>query len=94
MAWSFHADNQCQLSAVVSAGAGQALASGFSSRAPAALLPGTPIVYAEAALPPVTVQATTQTPVDEMPTSTQGEEGDNLVLLGGPGESDLRLGLR
>lgn len=94
MAWSFHADNQCQLSAVVSAAPVQGLASGFSSRAPAALLPGTSTVYAEAAPTPVIVQSTPKAPAEDSPAGAQGEDDGNLVLLGGPGEGDLRLGLR
>ncbi|HYD72981.1 MAG TPA: PAN domain-containing protein [Candidatus Binatia bacterium] len=88
MAWSFHAGDQCQLSAVVSVQPIQALASGFSSRAPAALRPSTPIVYAE-----VAPQLAAQTPIVETPASIEAEN-DDLVLLGGPGEGDLRLGLR
>jgi hypothetical protein len=92
MAWSFHAENQCQLSAVVSAEPVQALASGFSSRAPAALRP--PIVYAEAApQAPFAPQAAPETPAGEAPARVEAEE-NNLVLLGGPGEGDLRPSLR
>jgi hypothetical protein len=92
MSWSFHAENQCRLSAVVSAEPIGALASGFSSRAPAALRP--PIVYAEAVpQAPVAPQAAPETPAGEAPASIEAED-DTLVLLGGPGEGDLRLGLR
>lgn len=90
MAWSFHADNQCQLSAVVSQASPQALVSGFASRAPADLQSRAPIVQAEApSPPPAMVDAT----ADEVPAAVETQQ-DDLVLLGGPGEGDLRLGLR
>jgi hypothetical protein len=91
MAWSFHHDNQCQLSAVVPTESVGALASGFSSRAPAALRP--PIVYTESAPAPLAPQLAQQTPADEAPASIEAED-DGLVLLGGPDEGGLRLGLR
>jgi hypothetical protein len=95
MAWSFHAENQCQLSAVVTAEPIEAQASGFSSRAPAALRPITPVSHAQTAPPPspTAPQAMVQAPVSEDPIIAEPEQ-DDLVLLGGPSEGDLRLGLR
>lgn len=91
MAWSFHGDNQCQLSAVVSQANPQALAAGFASRAPAHLQPRAPDVHAEA--PPPAQAALVEAASGEVPPPTEPQE-DRLVLLGGPGEGDLRLGLR
>jgi hypothetical protein len=91
MAWTFHADNQCQLSAVVSQASQQALASGFASRAPANLRPSAPIVHVEA--PPSPPAQTIGAAAEEAPPVPESHE-DDLVLLGGPGEGDLRLGLR
>jgi hypothetical protein len=90
MMWSFHADDQCQLSAVVSHASPQARATGYASRAPAQLQPATPVIQAEPLSqpsPPI-VEAGGQ----EVP-AIEAREHD-LVLLGGPGEGDLRLGLR
>jgi hypothetical protein len=91
MAWSFHADNQCQLSAVVSQASPQALAAGFASRAPAHLQPSAPIVLVEA--PPSPPAHNLEAAAQEVPPTPGSHEAD-LVLLGGPGEGDLRLGLR
>jgi hypothetical protein len=96
MAWAYHHDNQCQLSAVVSAGANpQALAAGFASRAPAHLRPQTPVVHAEAApapLSPAAPPVIADTSAVEALSADEPE--DDLVLLGGPAEGDLRVGLR
>jgi hypothetical protein len=92
MAWSFHADNQCQLSAVVGQASPQALAAGFASRAPTFLQQRAPAFQAEAPAqpsPPTMVEAD----AEEVPAPAETEQ-DDLVLLGGPGEGDLRLGLR
>jgi hypothetical protein len=92
MAWSFHADNQCHLSAVVSQASPQALASGFASRAPDHLRPTAPIALVEA-LPPPEPAHNIEAAAEEVPPGPESRE-DDLVLLGGPGEGDLRLGLR
>ena len=97
MAWSFRSDNQCDLSAVVSAPQPtQALAAGYASRAPAFLQPATPAVHAEpleivapqAAPPPLVASLAEEAPVPPEPSEK------DLVLLGGPLDGDLRLGLR
>jgi hypothetical protein len=91
MAWSFHRENECQLSAVVAAELDQeALATGYSARAPAALQPRAPVIVAEAAasLPPPLAAASS----NETPPAIAPKEDDGL-LLGGPSEGDLRLGL-
>ena len=93
MAWSFHTGNQCQLSAVVSAQASpQALAGGFASRAPVHLRPSAPIVNPDAP-PPLSPPAHNIETAEEVPSPPEAQP-DGLVLLGGPSEGDLRLGLR
>jgi hypothetical protein len=92
MAWSFHAANQCQLSAVVSQAGPQALAAGFASRAPAQLRPSEPSVHVEA--PPSLPSHVLETAAEQVPPTTPEPHEDDMVLLGGPGEGDLRLGLR
>jgi hypothetical protein len=86
MAWSFHRENQCELTAVVPAQSdAQAVAAGLSSRAPSFLQPGTPILHAEAVIAPAAAI--------EAPEPAERSEADEL-LLGGPVDDDLRLGLR
>jgi hypothetical protein len=92
MAWSFHRDNQCQLSAVVpAAGDAQALATGLSARAPDFLQPRTPIVQAQIVNVPPTPQIIAAA---EQPLPETAQQEDDLVLLGGPEDGDLRLGSR
>jgi hypothetical protein len=87
MAWSFHRENQCELSAVVLAPSTQALATGFAQRAPAYLRPRAPIVGAAPATPrTIEFASSEEAPPPEPPP-------DDGVLLGGPEEGDLRLGL-
>ena len=93
MAWSFHADNQCQLSAVVAQASPQALAAGFASRAPDNLQPRALAVHAEAPAQPSPPPTMVEADAEEVPASVETQQ-DDLVLLGGPGEGDLRLGLR
>jgi hypothetical protein len=91
MAWSFHHENQCQLSAVVPASAdAQALAAGLAARAPAFLQPRTPVVEPQSVNTPPPLQ--TIAAAEPLPETAQQE--DDLVLLGGPEEGDLRLGSR
>ena len=85
MAWSFHRENECQLSAVVAAELDQeALATGYSARAPAALQPPAPVIVAEAAASLAAASS------NETPPAIAPKEDDGL-LLGGPSEGDLRL---
>lgn len=94
MAWTFRADNQCDLSAVLGATANpHAIAAGFSSRAPALFQHRTPIVQ------PTPLD--TQAPEPQHVTATDTEdapnpalENDETMLLGGPLDGDLRLGLQ
>lgn len=91
MAWSFHRDNKCQLTAVVSSDTNpEALASGFASRAPASLRRAPPVQIA-AVLAAAPAQANAAPPAAEPPAG-QAEHDDGL-LLGGPDEGDLRLSL-
>lgn len=93
MAWSFHRDSQCQLSAVVTAPNSQALAAGFASRAPTFLHPPAPIVQAENANVPARAAPLPPPAATEDLSPVATTENDSL-LLGGPAEGDLRLGLR
>lgn len=94
MSWSLYRDNVCQLSAVVAAASNsQALATGFAARAPAFLQPRTPVVEAQS----VNTREETapqSLAVAEEPSLPETPPADDLVLLGGPEEGDLRLGLR
>jgi hypothetical protein len=96
MAWNFQRDNQCQLSAVVSGEPGpQALASGFAARAPASLRPQPPSIRAESLMSaPVQIEPLPVIEAAEPDAPGLTAEVDDTVLLGGPGEGDLRLGLR
>jgi hypothetical protein len=96
MAWSYHRESQCQLSAVVAAPDPQALATGFATRAPAFLQLRTPDVHAEAGEPPPqpAPQFLAEAPVADPSAAPPEPAFDDSVLLGGPGEGDLRLGLR
>ncbi len=87
MAWSFHAHNQCRLRATVPGQAdAQAVAAGFASRAPTFLQQEIPIVHAA----PVIADS----PAPPSETAVVAKAEDSGELLGGPGEGDLRLGLR
>jgi hypothetical protein len=97
MAWTFLAENQCELSAVVAASENtHAVAFGYASRAPASLQRSTPLVHPQAAdlaAPPQPAPQTLAAVPDEAPAPSNANE-DDAILLGGPLEGDLRLGLR
>jgi hypothetical protein len=92
MAWSFERDNRCDLSAVLPASLNTtALAAGIASRAPAYLQPRTPDVHVAA------IEVTAAPEPQPLPAAADeapAPEADDTALLGGPLESDLRLGLR
>jgi hypothetical protein len=90
MAWTFRAENACELSAVVSASHPEGvLASGFSSRAPAFALRQTTSTLVEITQPSEQpVAENTPEPPLEVMTAAADE-----MLLGGPEEGDLRLRL-
>ena len=94
MAWGFYRENQCQLSAVVTAPGAPALAAGFASRAPAILQPRTPVVQPESVEEMPTQPPAAAPHTDDEPVAAAAAELDESMLLGGPGEGDLRLGLR
>lgn len=90
MAWRFHRENQCQLSAAVSAQADPlALAAGYATRAPAFLHARTPVLHAAAA-----IESESFSEPEAPPAPLIAAEADTGELLGGPEEGDLRLGLR
>jgi hypothetical protein len=91
MAWSFERDNRCQLRAVVPGEPlPHALASGYAARAPAFLQPRTPLLHDPASIEPETVAA----PQAPEPVETATGPADDGMLLGGPSDGDLRLGMR
>jgi hypothetical protein len=92
MAWTFRAENACELSAVVSASQPTAaLASGLSQRAPAfALRQTTPPPAQIDETPAAAPQGAAAEPEEELMTAAADEDG---LLLGGPEDSDLRLRL-
>lgn len=94
MAWTFRAENACELSAVMPASLPTgALASGFSSRAPGSLRQTTPAPVIEETPPaPIQSTATTAEPESE-PAITEADIDADAMLLGGPQEGDLRLRL-
>jgi hypothetical protein len=90
MAWSFDRERRCELSAVVPIEPPATLAFGLSTRAPANLQQRTLAVHADPAnLAPVRTAAR----AEAAPALAPAQEADH-VLLGGPPEADLRLGLR
>lgn len=95
MAWSFRAENSCALSAVIATTPDpEALATGASSRAPAFFQSRTPVVQ------PTSVDTPAQTAPQHLAAAKAEDEppppaeDDDTMLLGGPLEGDLRLGLR
>jgi hypothetical protein len=92
MAWSFRAENTCELSAVVATPPPGVIASGFAERAPTIALRQLTVAATPIATPIVDDSAATPTPeLDGAPAPAEVADGSDL-LLGGPDESDLRLG--
>lgn len=93
MAWSYRAENTCELSAIVAAPPSNVIASGFADRAPTLALRQLTGPAAPMAAPVIAELPLASEPdQEEMPQPLDADEA-SAMLLGGPDEGDLRLGL-